>query len=135
MRFWSGPGAPKGRPPKGCDRPFSDHFRPIEKMASKKASKNRSRKSIENVCQKAPKMMPKWIPKALIFHTLSKKAKTLQTLCFTISKLQSKSAPCQSEVLVLKKGFDAKECDLENCAPPLLPHPNSSEYGKMHENM
>ena len=38
-----------------------------------------------------------------------------------LSKLQSKSAPCQSEVLVLKKGFDANECDLENCAPPPFP--------------
>lgn len=37
-----------------------------------------------------------------------------------LSKLQSKSAPCQAEVLVLKEGFDAKECDLENCAPPFL---------------
>ena len=63
--------------------PFGDHFRPkIEKVASKKACKNRYRKNIENVCQKAPKSMPKWTPKALIFHTLSKKAKTLQTLCF-----------------------------------------------------
>ena len=67
------------------------------------------------------KMMPKWMPKSVVFNAFSKKAKTLQTLCFPISKLQSKSAPCQSEVLVLKKGFDAKKCNLENYAPP---HPS-----------
>ena len=76
--FWGGPGTPKVPTVFSFWGRFGDHFRPkIEKMVSKKASKNRSRKSIENVCQKAPKMMPKWTPKALIFHTLSKKAKTL----------------------------------------------------------
>ena len=40
-----------------------------------------------------------------------------------ISKLQSNAAPCQSEVVVLKDGFDAEWCDLEKCAsfPPAPP--------------
>ena len=41
-----------------------------------------------------------------------------------ISKLQSNAAPCQSEVVVLKDGFDAEWCDLEKCAsPPPRPTP------------
>ena len=43
---------------------------------------------------------------------------------FYISKLQSKAAPCQSEVVVLTNGFDAEWCDLEKCAsPPPRPTP------------
>ena len=38
-----------------------------------------------------------------------------------LSKLQSKSAPCQSKVVMLKKywkGFGSEKCDLGNWAPP-----------------
>ena len=59
-----------------------------------------------------------------------------------ISKLQSKSAPCQSEVLVLKKGLMRKSVILENFAPLPLPTPIlrnivkcSKTYGKNIQKM
>ena len=33
---------------------------------------------------KGSKIMPKLMPKSLIFHTVSKKAELLETICFTI---------------------------------------------------
>ena len=41
-------------------------------------------KKYGKICQKVPKMRPKWMPKPLIVHTFSKKAKTVETICFTI---------------------------------------------------
>ena len=41
-------------------------------------------KKYRKLMPKGSKMMPKWMPKSMNFHTFSKKAKTLQTLCFPI---------------------------------------------------
>ena len=56
-------------------------------VASKKASENRCRKSMGKVRQQVAKMRPKWMPKPLFFHAFSKKAKTVETVCFTIENL------------------------------------------------
>ena len=68
--------------PKSDQNPPSCDFSRF--LAPKKASENRCRKSMEKVCQKVPKMRPKLMPKPLIFHIFSKKAKTVETICFTI---------------------------------------------------
>ena len=41
-------------------------------------------KKYRKMMPKAPKMMPKWMPTSVIFHAFSRKAKTLETICFTI---------------------------------------------------
>ena len=44
-------------------------------------------KKVRNIDAESLKMMLKWSPKSMSFHTFSKKAKTLQTICFTIENV------------------------------------------------
>ena len=54
------------------------------KIGFPKSIKKTMPKKDGKMMPKAPKMMPKWMPKSVIFHAFSRKAKTLETICFTI---------------------------------------------------
>ena len=49
---------------------------------------------------KGAKIMPKGMPKSMIFHTFSKKAKTLQTLCFPINRSSGHTKSDENSIIV-----------------------------------
>ena len=65
-------------------RPNSSKLRFVHIFGTQKDIRKSMPKKYEKICQKVPKMKPKWMPKPLIVHTFSKKAKTVETICFTI---------------------------------------------------
>ena len=83
-RFW------ERRVRQKCDRAITS--RTFLGAVFHQKSKNDIQKSIQKsmpkkhrtFMPKGSKIMPKWMPKSMIFHVFSIKAKTLQTLCFPI---------------------------------------------------
>ena len=68
--------------PKSDQNPPSCDFFKI--CGTQKGIRKSMPKKYGKVCQKVPKMRPKWMPKPFLFHIFSKKAKTAETICFTI---------------------------------------------------